>query len=366
MPFNDFYQNRRVLITGHTGFKGSWLSIWLKALRAEVMGYALLPDTIPNLFTLADVASGMESRIGDVRDVERLGNAFDDFQPEMVFHLAAQPLVRRSYREPQETFDINVQGTVNVLEAIRHTPSVKVAAIVTSDKCYENREWVWGYRESDRLGGHDPYSASKAAAEMVVSSYARAYFSAAGSARIGIASLRAGNVIGGGDFAEDRIIPDAVRAAISEAPLEVRSPESRRPWQHVLEPLSGYLALGVKLFESPEAFSGAWNFGPHFSESVTVAALVDRFFELLGQGSWQTGTDQNNGLLHETTHLHLSVEKARQKLGWSALLSIDESVRCTADWYRYVMMENGEARYLCLKNIGEYVESALAAKAWWG
>jgi CDP-glucose 4,6-dehydratase len=366
MPFGDFYKNRRVLITGHTGFKGAWLSLWLKAMRAEVTGYALAPDTAPNLFTLAEVARDVESVLGDVRDFQGVCTALKDAEPEIVFHLAAQPLVRRSYREPKETFEVNVQGTVNLLEAVRQTPSVRAAAIVTSDKCYRDQEWLWGYRETDPLGGHDPYSASKAAAEMVVRSYRKAFFESGDAPRVGVASLRAGNAIGGGDFAEDRLLPDTVRAVMSKTPIVPRAIDAVRPWQHVLEPLSGYLTLAMRLFEAPTQYDGAWNFGPSPAESMTVGALVERFLKKLGKGECRPAEKaEDDNTPHETTALRLSAEKAFEKLGWRALYTVDEAVDAAAEWYRVVVLNSGDARRMCLKNIGEYTEKASDLKACW-
>jgi CDP-glucose 4,6-dehydratase len=279
------FAGRRVLVTGHTGFKGAWLSLWLQRLGAEVMGYALPPPTDPSLFELAKLARRLDHVVGDVRDLDALLTAFDRHAPEVVFHLAAQPLVLRSYREPKETFDTNVGGTVNVLEAVRRTPSVKAVVVVTSDKCYENREWVFGYREDDAMGGHDPYSASKGAAELVTAAYRRSFFAPDASTRVvGLASARAGNVIGGGDFADDRILPDALRAVQAGKPLLVRNPGSTRPWQHVLDPLAGYLLLATRLLDDPGRYAEAFNFGPDLSGVSSVRELVTSFYASLGDG----------------------------------------------------------------------------------
>jgi len=366
MTFNNFYKNRRVLITGHTGFKGGWLSIWLKALRAEVAGFALPPDTTPNLFSLAQVAKGLQHRIGDVRDFNSLLALFEDFEPEIVFHLAAQPLVRASYVSPRETFDVNVQGTVNVLEAARQTPSVRAVAVVTSDKCYENHEWIFGYRENDPVGGADPYSASKGAAEIVTRSYARSFFGPDGSRPLGITTLRAGNVIGGGDFAADRLIPDAVRAASAGIPLEIRSPSSVRPWQFVLEPLSGYLALVRRLFDSPGDYSGPWNFGPAESGAVPVHELAERFYAHFNGGTWKDASKSDGAEgVHEAGMLRLNTDKARHLLGWRGILTTGEAAEAAASWYRHVLTDKMDAEALCLKDIGEYVEQARRLDMWW-
>lgn len=366
MTFSDFYRNKRVLVTGHTGFKGGWLSIWLKALRADVAGYALPPDTTPNLFSLANVGEGMRHIIGDIRDFDALSAVFDDFQPEIVFHLAAQPLVRASYVSPRETFEVNVQGTVNVLEAVRCCPSVRAVAVVTSDKCYENHEWIFGYRENDPVGGFDPYSAGKGAAELVTRSYARSFFGADSARPVGVATLRAGNVIGGGDFASDRLIPDAVRAALSGEVLQIRFPDSVRPWQFVLEPLGGYLALGYRLVESAGRFSGPWNFGPAESGAVSVWELAERFYAYFENGRLEdiSKTSQEK-FVHEAAMLRLSTDKARHILGWRGILTTVEAVEAAANWYRHVLIEKMDAEKLCIKDIGEYVEQAARIDAWW-
>lgn len=283
--FDEIYKNKRVLITGHTGFKGSWLAIWLKELGADVVGYSLDPPSEPNNFEATRLREKITHIHGDIRDLDRLMETFKKYQPEFVFHLAAQPLVRLSYNEPKMTFDTNIGGTVNVFEAVRKTPSVKVLVNITSDKCYENKEWVWGYRENDPMGGHDPYSASKGCAELVFSAYLKSFFSqnaaqksgdmtqlreqlgscpqiSTSGPRLGAASARAGNVIGGGDWGTDRLVPDCIRALSRHQPIGIRSPKAVRPWQHVLEPLGGYLLLGAALWQDPQKYSGAWNFGP--------------------------------------------------------------------------------------------------------
>lgn len=326
------WKGRRVLVTGHTGFKGSWLALWLQRLGAEVAGYALAPDTQPCHFELVGLDNLVQHNEGDVRDFESLRRVARDFAPEVVFHLAAQALVLPSYDLPKETFDVNVGGTVNLLEVVRELDSVKACIIVTSDKCYENRDVVWGYREDDPLGGSDPYSASKGAAEIVVASYGRSFFSS-GEPQVGLGAVRAGNVIGGGDWAKHRIVPDCVRALSADEKIVVRSPHSVRPWQHVLEPLGGYLLLGQGLMKQPAQYSGAWNFGPDGSEAVPVGELVSRFVDAWGSGGVEL---QGEGVerRHEARVLRLCTDKARYDLGWSPLLSGAETVAWTAKWYR--------------------------------
>ncbi len=281
-----FWKGKRVLVTGHTGFKGSWLSLWLQSMDAQVVGYALAPPTNPSLFEVAEVAKGMTSIIGDIRDLEHLRRVFAEHKPEIVIHMAAQPLVRYSYIEPVETYSTNVMGTVNLLEAVRSTGSVKAVVNVTSDKCYENREWVWGYRENEAMGGYDPYSNSKGCAELVTSAYRNSYFHPEkyGTHGVAIASGRAGNVIGGGDWAGDRLIPDIVRAIMQGKPVNIRSPHAIRPWQHVLEPLSGYLVLAQKLYEEGAAYAEGWNFGPNDEDAKPVQWIVEKLTQGLGRG----------------------------------------------------------------------------------
>jgi len=289
--FEAFYKGKSVFITGHTGFKGSWLALWLHELGAEVTGFALPPNTTPahfNLIGLKDLVRHIE---GDIRDIQAVKHAVDIAKPEIVFHLAAQALVRDSYDDPKTTFDTNIGGTVNILEAIRHCPTVKAIVVVTSDKCYDNKEWVWGYRESDPLGGHDPYSASKGATEIVCAGYRLSYFNKDGCGpHLGFATARAGNVIGGGDWSKDRIIPDCVRALSQNKPIVLRNPLATRPWQHVLDPLYGYLLLAKNLWYQPNRFSGAWNFGPGLSDQITVAELAERFIAV-----WEAAKSKQRG-----------------------------------------------------------------------
>ena len=331
--FKSLYKGRRVLVTGHTGFKGSWLSIWLKELRAEVIGYSLEPPSEPNNFDASRLKNRITHIHGDVRNLDQLLEAFHQYQPEFVFHLAAQPLVRLSYEEPKLTFDTNVGGTVNVLEAVRLTDSVKVIVNMTSDKCYENREWVWGYRENDPMGGRDPYSASKGCAELAFHTYFRSFFAQSTSTRrqIGAASVRAGNVVGGGDWGKDRLVPDCFRALSSRRAVGIRNPNAVRPWQLVLESLSGYLCLGALLLQEPQRYSGAWNFGPDDSSNLTVADVVNKLIQYWGEGSWEDLSDPNAP--HEADLLKLNCDKAHAELKWHSVLTSDECLQITSEWY---------------------------------
>lgn len=323
------WKQRRVLLTGHTGFKGGWLGLWLKRLGAEVTGYALEPPEPPAFFHAAGVAGALRSVIGDVRDRAALAAALEVAQPEVVFHLAAQPLVRAGYRQPVETYATNVMGTVHLLDAVRQTPSVRAVLVVTTDKCYEDRGWVWPYRERDRLGGHDPYASSKTCAELASATW-RACFLAP---RVRVATARAGNVIGGGDFAQDRLIPDLIRGARDGQPVAIRAPSAIRPWQHVLEPLAGYLLLADRLLaEDGEDFAEAWNFGPPTADARSVSWLVTemaRRFE--GLAWWH---DDRGDAPHETEVLKLDAVKAASRLGWQPRLSLDTALDWLADWYR--------------------------------
>jgi CDP-glucose 4,6-dehydratase len=355
MLFNDIYRGRRVLVTGHTGFKGSWLALWLKELGAVVTGIALAPSTTPNHWDLLGVDTA-DNRI-DIRDADSVFGPVAACRPEIVFHLAAQPLVRRSYRDPLETWSTNVMGTANVLEACRRTESVRAIVVITTDKVYENREWSWGYREIDRLGGHDPYSASKAAAEIVVASYRKAFFHAPQAPLL--ASARAGNVIGGGDWSEDRLIADAVRAISSNGALEIRSPQATRPWQHVLESLSGYLLLGQTLFEGNNSSADAWNFGPDPEDNRTVTDVLTLFKEHWPELTWHTGSVPAS---HEANLLYLDIAKAKSRLAWRPVWSLSEAIAATAQWYRGYLKQ-GQVR--SRDQIAQYVESARKAGLCW-
>jgi CDP-glucose 4,6-dehydratase len=358
--FHNIYQNRTVIVTGHTGFKGSWLSIWLKELGANVVGYSLAPPSEPNNFEATELQDKIAHTHGDIRHLDRLMEIFKKYQPEFVFHLAAQPLVRLSYNEPKMTFDTNVGGTVNVLEAVRKTTSVKVLVNITSDKCYENREWIWGYRESDPMGGRDPYSASKGCAELVFKAYLESFFSQSTTQdrTIGAASARAGNVIGGGDWGADRLVPDCIRALSNHQSIGIRSPHAVRPWQHVLDPLSGYLWLGALLSKDPQKYSGQWNFGPDDGSHLTVAEMADRLINYWGGGSWSDLSDPH--ALHEAKILRLNCDKARAELHWRSVLTIDECLQMTADWYKgfYMTNQNTDVYSFCVSQIHDYLDKA--------
>ena len=345
-----FWTGKTVLITGHTGFKGSWLSLWLQSLGAKVIGYSLPAPTQPNLFDVANVAEGMTSVIGDVRDLEHFQAVMKQYQPEIVFHMAAQPLVRYSYQNPVETYATNVMGTVNVLEAARHTESVRSVVVITTDKCYENREWSWGYRENEPMGGKDPYSSSKGCAELVVSAYRDSYFSAKDfdRHRVALASARAGNVIGGGDWALDRLIPDIMRAIQENRPVLIRSPRAIRPWQHVLEPLSGYLCLAEHLWHHGPEYAEGWNFGPSDEDAKPVAWIVDRLTKLWGEGaSWEVDLGSHP---HEATYLKLDCSKAKAKLGWTPRTSLATALDWIVEFYQ---------AYQAHQNMREVTESQI-------
>ncbi|PKL19072.1 MAG: CDP-glucose 4,6-dehydratase [Spirochaetae bacterium HGW-Spirochaetae-5] len=333
--FSGIYKGKNVLITGHTGFKGSWLALWLKELGATVYGYALEPNTDPSLFKVLDLEKKIDRHIvGDIRDCAGLVSIFNKFRPEIVFHLAAQPLVRLSYREPVHTYETNVMGTVHVLDAARLCKTVKSMVIITSDKCYENREWVYGYRENEAMGGYDPYSSSKGCSELVTAAYRNSFFNTheyGKSHGTAVASARAGNVIGGGDWAEDRLVPDCIRAfSIGEA-LEIRSPFAVRPWQHVLEPLSGYLWLGAMLYEKGCVYADGWNFGPEDSSVVCVEEIIKDMISLWGGGEYEITSDTQP---HEARLLKLDVSKARYHINWHPVYDIKETLRATVQWYR--------------------------------
>ncbi len=360
-PFDGVFAGRRVLVTGHTGFKGAWLSKWLLELDAEVTGYALEPDTDPSLFQDLGLGEQMDSRIGDIRDAARLAAVVGETRPEVMLHLAAQPLVRRSYAEPAYTFEVNVLGTTNLLEAARTCDSTRVVVNVTTDKVYANPETGQPFDEEQPLGGHDPYSASKAASEIVTASYRASFFSAAGAAAI--ASARAGNVVGGGDWAEDRLVPDCARALSVGAPVVVRNPSSVRPWQHVLEPLSGYLHLAALLW-SDAALAGAYNFGPQVESSTSVGDVVERFVAAWGAGSWHSPDLGEQP--HEAAHLRLDISKSARDLSWRPVWDLGETVDRTAKWYR-AYAEGENASNLVESDFDAYISGArLAGAAWTG
>lgn len=346
----DFWRNKKVLLTGHTGFKGSWLSLWLQHMGAELTGLALEPPTSPNLFEIARVAEGMDSHIGDIRNLSVVDNIFQQKQPEIVIHMAAQALVLHSYENPVETFDANIMGTVHVLEACRKTPSVRSAVMVTSDKCYENKEWFWGYRENEPMGGYDPYSSSKGCSELVIQAYRQSFFNHKAN-RIGLASARAGNVIGGGDWAADRLIPDFIRSIMDGKPVVIRSPHSIRPWQHVLEPLAGYLELASYLWDSPEDYSSGWNFGPYESDAREVQWIVERIAELWGdEAQWKLDDKIHP---HEANYLKLDCTKARTLLNWQPRLNLSTTLEWIVNWYQH-FRNNDDMRELTIQEIARF------------
>ncbi len=344
----DFWQGKRVFLTGHTGFKGGWLSLWLQSLGAQVHGYALAPSTEPNLFQVARIKADMaSSEISDIRDADRLAHAMQLARPEIVFHLAAQPLVRYAYDHPVETYAVNVMGAVHLLEAVRATPGVKAVVNVTTDKCYENREWPWGYRENEAMGGYDPYSSSKACAELVTAAYRRSFLETAG---VALASARAGNVIGGGDWAENRLVPDILRAMDAGETLKIRSPLSIRPWQHVLEPLSGYLLLAEHLYSGDARFADAWNFGPGDDDARPVQWIVQQFADMHSGLIWQY---EKAPQPHEAHYLKLDSSKARSLLSWKPRSGLQGALRKTLDWHK-AWRKADDMRAVTLQQIAHY------------
>jgi len=359
--FGGIYKGKTILLTGHTGFKGSWLALWLSHMGAKVIGYSLEAPTNPNHLELLDFE--MISIIGDIRDRAKLDGVFDTYQPDIVFHLAAQPLVRLSYDEPIETFDTNVMGTLKVFEASRKTPSVKAIVNITSDKAYENKEWIWGYRENDPMGGYDPYSASKGCAELVVSSYRHSYFNLedySNTHNVLLASCRAGNVIGGGDWAQDRLMTDIMLSVSQGKKVEIRSPDATRPWQHVLEPLSGYLAIGQKLLEGKKEFAEGWNFGPENEGSITVKKLVETVKKYWNDIDYKiVKTDKN---LHEANLLKLDCSKANNLLGWQSVWNSDSTFEKTITWYKSFYKDK---HILTQENLKSYIAAATTKKLNW-
>ncbi|MDD3944487.1 MAG: CDP-glucose 4,6-dehydratase [Bacteroidales bacterium] len=352
--FGRFYKGKKVLVTGHTGFKGSWLSIWLHEMGAEVIGVAKVPYSEKDNYVLSDIGKKINADIReDIRDVEKMKKIFKKYQPEIVFHLAAQPLVRLSYEIPVETYETNVMGTINVMEAIRATDSVKVAVMITTDKCYENKEQIWGYRENEPMGGYDPYSSSKGAAEIAIQSWRRSFFNPDDYGKkhhVSIASVRAGNVIGGGDWAIDRIIPDCIRALEEGKDIDIRSPKAIRPWQHVIEPLGGYMLLAKKMWEEPTKYCDGWNFGPQTESIRTVWEVASRVVEDYGKGKLNNVSDPN--ALHEAKLLMLDINKAKFRLGWTPAMNIDQCVGMTVDWYKRYKTVN--VYDLCVEQINKY------------
>lgn len=352
-----FWANRRVLITGHTGFKGSWLCLWLDRLGAQVHGYSLPPPTVPSLFELADVKNTLQSHyISDIRDANALAAIINSIKPEIVIHMAAQPLVRDSYRIPVDTYSINVMGTVNLLEAVRNCSSVRAVVNVTTDKCYENKEWVWGYREHEPMGGYDPYSNSKGCSELVTSAYRQSYFNPNQYQQHGVAlaTARAGNVIGGGDWATDRLVPDIIRALINKEPVRIRNPHAIRPWQHVLEPLSGYLCLAQHLFEQGPAFAEGWNFGPVDEDAKPVGWIVDRLCKLWGNDASYTIDSGDHP--HEAQYLKLDCSKAKMRLGWQPCWSLETALEKIVEWGKFYSA-GGKLRDCCCDQICKYSAS---------
>lgn len=357
MVTSTFWANKKVFVTGHTGFKGSWLSLWLQYLGARVMGYALTPITQPNLFECAHVDSGMESLISDIRDEKKIKEILQRYQPEVVFHLAAQPLVRYSYQAPVETYTTNVIGTLNLLEAIRKSPSVKSVVIVTSDKCYDNKEWCWSYRETDAMGGYDPYSSSKGCVELLVASYRSSYFHPTTHTKLttALASARTGNVIGGGDWSTDRLLPDIMKAFLNNETVCIRNPYAIRPWQHVLDPLWGYLLLAERLYTEGTPFAEAWNFGPDEYDAKPVSWIVN-YLQTLLQGKLQYRYTEENHAPHEAMHLKLDSSKARTFLHWKPQWNLEQSLEQVVAWYDAFQTKQ-EMRQFTIHQIESYTRS---------
>ena len=344
-----FWKGKRVFITGHTGFKGSWLSLWLQQMGAEVKGFSLTPPTNPSLFVEAKVAQQMQSEIGDIRDFSKLSESIRTFNPDILLHLAAQPLVRLSYKEPIETYSTNVMGTVNVLEASRYASQLKAIVVITTDKCYENREWEWGYRENEPMGGHDPYSNSKGCAELVVSAYQRSFFHTPDTAAV--ASARAGNVIGGGDWAEDRLIPDILRAFEKQQSVIIRNPLSTRPWQHVLEPLSGYLVLAQRLWQDGKTFAEGWNFGPKDDDCQPVQWILEKMVHFWGDGAHYEIDKSEQP--HEANFLKLDCSKAAMRLKWHPKWRLEQTLEQIVHWHR-AWLQGDDMQVKCLQEIEKY------------
>lgn len=345
-----FWNGKRVFLTGHTGFKGSWLSLWLQYMGAEVKGLALEPASNPALFAEAGVGQGLTSEIGDIRDLGKVSESLTAFAPDILIHMAAQPLVRYSYRKPIETYATNVMGSLNVLEGARACPSLRAIVNVTTDKCYENQEWEWGYRENEPMGGHDPYSNSKGCVELITSAYRNSFFNEEASAAL--SSARAGNVIGGGDWAEDRLIPDILRAFELHKPVVVRNPQATRPWQHVLEPLSGYLILAQELWSGGHRFAEGWNFGPRDADVKPVSWILNRMVELWGDNaSWELDEQPQ---LHEARYLKLDTSKAAARLQWAPTWGLDVALNKIVKWHR-ARLRGEDVRKLCLLEIDDYM-----------
>lgn len=354
--FNNFYRGKRVLVTGHTGFKGSWLSIWLYELGAKVIGVAQDPFSERDNYVLSGIGNKIDADIrADIRNGKHIKEIFQQFQPEIVFHLAAQPLVRLSYDIPVETYETNVMGTINIMEAMRVTDSVKVGIMITTDKCYENKEQIWGYREDESMGGYDPYSSSKGAAEIAIASWRRSFFNPADYGtkhHISLASVRAGNVIGGGDWALDRIIPDCIKALETNKVINIRNPKAIRPWQHVLEPLGGYMLLAQMMWNYPTEYCEGWNFGPRTESIIPVWDVASKLINSYGKGTLNDISNPN--ALHEANLLILDISKAKFKLGWEPRMNIDQCIELVADWYKKYRSE--DVYNLCINEIKRYLE----------
>ena len=347
-----FWENKKVFVTGHTGFKGSWLCLWLQKMNSIICGYSLEPNSNPNLFNLANVDQKMKSIIGDIRDLEKIKHKINDFDPDIVIHMAAQPLVRLSYVDPVETYTTNVIGTLNLLEACRSCKSLKSIVVITTDKCYENKEKDEGYKEFEPMGGHDPYSSSKGCCELLVSSYRRSYFNDKNSASL--ASVRAGNVIGGGDWSKDRLIPDILNSFKDSKTVKIRNPKSIRPWQHVLEPLSGYLILAERLYINGDKYAEAWNLGPDIEDCKTVEWILNNMVKKWGEGaSWKYEKNDN---LHEANFLKLDCTKAASMLNWFPKWKLDYTLSLIIDWYKQ-FINKSDMRDICLKEISKYMKN---------
>ena len=349
----SFWNGKRVLLTGHTGFKGSWLSLWMQSIGAQLVGYALAPPTNPSLFDVAEVGKGMVSINGDIRDLDHVRGVFAEHRPEIVIHMAAQPLVRHSYIEPVETYATNVMGTVHLLEAVRNTPGIKAVVNITTDKCYENREWLWGYRENEPMGGYDPYSNSKGCAELVSSAYRSSFFHSNSHAQHGVAlaTVRAGNVIGGGDWAQDRLIPDILAAFEHSNIVNIRSPHAIRPWQYVLEPLRGYLTLAERLYEHGPGYAEGWNFGPNDEDAKPVGWIVEQMAAMWGNDArWKIDIGEHR---HEANYLKLDISKARNRLDWHPVLRLNDALNLIIDWAKQ-RQEGADMRKMTLAQIHAY------------
>lgn len=358
--FNNVYKGKKVLVTGHTGFKGSWLTLWLKELGAEVLGYSLEPNTAPNLFSICNIDKNITSIFDNICNSDRLETEISCFKPDIIFHLAAQPLVRKSYKEPKKTYETNLLGTLNIYEAARKCNSVKAIVTITTDKCYENKEWIYGYRENDPMGGYDPYSSSKACVELLTNSYRSSFFNELG---IGVATARAGNVIGGGDWAEDRIIPDFVRSVSEGKTLFIRNPSAIRPWQHVLEPLSGYLWLGSLLLQGKKEYSNAWNFGPSDSDIISVENILQLAINIWGMGQYEI---DNSNKPHEANLLKLDISKAKCELKWSSVYNVESAISKTIQWYKnYYNNNEVTMEEFSINQIREYIDSASNKSILW-